>query len=108
VHTELIYTRTDMSAVQALAAMVRSSADDRFTRLLVQAFFVDGLGSPALEQMLVRNAAELAQAKGLHLQVPATWNLKDTEKQERSYLFWAIYCLEKNLSQRSGRSSVSA
>ena len=58
--------------------------------------------------MLVRNAAQLAQAKGLHLQVPETWNLERTDKQERSYLFWAIYCLEKNLSERSGRSSVSA
>ncbi|RHZ55182.1 hypothetical protein CDV55_102162 [Aspergillus turcosus] len=90
VHVNLLYIRTDITAVQALAAM---------------AFFVNSLGCPALEYMLVSNAVLLAYAKGLHLAIPSAWNGDEVEIQKRNHLFWSIYCLEKDICFRSGRPS---
>ena len=76
------------------------------TLTLGQAYFSDGLGSPCLEYMLCTNALGLACAKGLHRQAVSSWNLTAQESCHRNWLFWAIYCLEKHISCRSGRPSV--
>ncbi|KAF2811865.1 uncharacterized protein BDZ99DRAFT_560399 [Mytilinidion resinicola] len=91
VHTDLIYMRTGLSAVQALLAM---------------AFYTEGLGNPALEYMLVSNTLRLAQSKGLHRQPVETWNMREPEIQHRNWLFWAIYAYEKHIAYRSGRPSA--
>ncbi|OCL02150.1 hypothetical protein AOQ84DRAFT_349537 [Glonium stellatum] len=90
-HTDLIYMRTGLPAVQTLLAM---------------AFFTEGLGNPALEYMLVSNALRLAQSKGLHRQPVETWNMQEPEIQHRNWLFWAIYAYEKHIAFRSGRPSA--
>ncbi|KAF2186192.1 hypothetical protein K469DRAFT_687197 [Zopfia rhizophila CBS 207.26] len=91
VHTELIYMRSGLMAVQAL---------------MIMAFFTEGLGAPALEYMLVSNAVRLAQSKGLHCHPVKTWNMGVSEIQNRSWLFWVIYSYEKHISYRSGRPSA--
>ena len=88
---ELELSPAGLSAVQALTAMT---------------FYVEGLGSPALEYMLCANAARLAQAKGLHRQPSKSWKLPDIEIMQRNWLFWTIYCVEKLIAYRSGRPSA--
>ena len=88
---ELELAPTGLSAVQALTAMT---------------FYVEGLGSPALEYMLCANAARLAQAKGLHRQPSRSWRLPESEIIQRNWLFWTIYCVEKLIAYRSGRPSA--
>lgn len=72
----------------------------------MQAFYTEGLGSPALEYPLCTNAVHLAQAKGLHREPSKSWGLSDSDVQTRNWLWWAIYCVEKQIAFRSGRPSV--
>jgi hypothetical protein len=111
VHTDLIYKQTDLSAIQALLVMVLvlvALSDLPTAEIVPQAFFVDGIGSPSLEYMLLSVAVRLAQSRGLHLKAPAAWNLDESEAQNRSWLFWGIYVFDKHVAYRSGRPSVSA
>lgn len=73
----------------------------------LQNFHVEGAGNPALEYMMCSSAARLAQSKGLHRQPASAWNLSSNEILHRNWLFWAIYCCEKQITYRSGRPSVS-
>jgi hypothetical protein len=110
VHTDLIYTRTDLSAIQALLIMVLllvALPDLPSAEIVSQAFFVDGIGAPALEYMLLSVAMRLAQSRGLHLRAPTAWNLHESEAQNQSWLFWGIYVFDKHVAYRSGRPSVS-
>ncbi|CZR53549.1 uncharacterized protein PAC_03428 [Phialocephala subalpina] len=91
VHTDLLYSKCSITAVQALMAM---------------SIYVEGIGCPSLEYMLCSNAVRLAQSKGLHRQPPIAWNLPESEVQQRKWLFWAIYCYDKHISYRSGRPSA--
>ncbi|KAH0828549.1 putative fungal specific transcription factor [Fonsecaea pedrosoi] len=93
-HTEILYFRSSLIGVQALS-------------LMREAYFVDELGSPALEYMLCSNALRLACSKGLHRQAVASWGLTDQEACHRDWIFWAIYCLEKSIASRSGRPSIT-
>ncbi|KAK6365277.1 hypothetical protein LTS17_011510 [Exophiala oligosperma] len=88
VHTELLFCRTNFMAVQALAVM---------------AFFVESIGSPALDYMLSLSAMKIAESKGLHRHPAATWNLDDAALQTRSYIWWSVYGLERFNSFRWGR-----
>ena len=107
VHTDLLFAPTGLSAVRALAAMVSVCSCNLISADIdVQTFYVEGLGSPALEYMMCANAARVAQAKGLHRQPSRTWNLPETEILHHNWLFWAIYCCEKQIAQRCGRPSV--
>ncbi|EXJ69162.1 uncharacterized protein A1O5_08097 [Cladophialophora psammophila CBS 110553] len=92
VHTEILYFKTSILGLQALTLM---------------AYFVDELGSPALEYMLCSNALRLACSKGLHRQAVSSWNLTPQEACQRDWIFWAIYCLEKSIALRSGRPSIT-
>lgn len=74
--------------------------------LMVMTFYVEGLGSPALEYMLCASAARLAQARGLHRQPSKSWRLPETEVLQRNWLFWTVYCIEKLIAYRSGRPSA--
>jgi hypothetical protein len=109
VYSDLLFTPTALSAVQALAAMV-SSLPLTFPFILIlicpNTFYVEGLGSPALEYMMCASAARMAQSQGLHRQPSKNWNLPETEILKHNWLFWAIYCCEKQIAQRSGRPSV--
>ena len=73
-----------------------------------QTFFAEGLGCPSLEYMLCANGVRLAQAKGLHRHPARAWNLAGDDVIHYNWLFWAVYCCEKQIAQRSGRPSVSA
>lgn len=107
VHTDLIYYKTDLMAVQALIAMVTSHQLKRTpTYGVLQAYFVEGLGTPNLEYMLCSDAARLAQAKGLHRQPATSWGLSEMEITHRAWMFWAIYVYEKHVALRAGRPSV--
>ncbi|KIX06764.1 uncharacterized protein Z518_04740 [Rhinocladiella mackenziei CBS 650.93] len=91
VFSEIIFGHSGFTAVQALALMT---------------FFAEGLGSPAVEYPLCTNAVQLAQAKGLHREPSKSWGLPQSDVLNRSWLWWAIYCLEKQIAFRSGRPSV--
>ncbi|OCT45439.1 putative fungal specific transcription protein [Cladophialophora carrionii] len=88
VHTDLLYARSSLMAIQALAIM---------------AFFVESIGTPALDYMLSLNAMKLAESKGLHRQAAATWNLGESALQTRSYIWWSVYGLERFNAFRWGR-----
>ncbi|EXJ56176.1 hypothetical protein A1O7_09107 [Cladophialophora yegresii CBS 114405] len=88
VHTDLLYTRSSFMAIQALAIM---------------AFFVESIGTPALDYMLSLNAMKLAESKGLHCQPAATWNLGESALQTRRYIWWSVYGLERFNAFRWGR-----
>ncbi|KAL5313078.1 hypothetical protein ACEPPN_019505 [Leptodophora sp. 'Broadleaf-Isolate-01'] len=93
VYTELVHFRSNISMVQALLAM---------------AVFVEGLGHPKLEYMLISTAVRLAQSKGLHLQPASTSKLSASEIALRSRLFWTMYAYEKHVAYRAGRPSLQA
>ena len=60
----------------------------------------------SLQYMLCSNAMRLACSKGLHRQPARSWNILPREVDHRHWLFWSIYCLEKQICSRSGRPSV--
>ncbi|KIW27762.1 uncharacterized protein PV07_07470 [Cladophialophora immunda] len=91
VHTEMLYFRTSIVGVQALTLM---------------AYFTQNIASPCLEYVLCGIAVRLGIGKGLHRQAVASWNLTEYENSLRSCLFWAIYCLEKQIVCQSGRHSL--
>ncbi|KIW99291.1 uncharacterized protein Z519_00954 [Cladophialophora bantiana CBS 173.52] len=91
VHSELLLRSPSLRAVRALLAM---------------ALFAEGLGSPALGSGLIANAIFLSQSLGLHKKVLLPELALDPETLQRSWLFWAVYCCEKNIARRTGRSSV--
>jgi len=72
-----------------------------------QAYYSQNFGSPCLEYMLCHNALALALGKGLHRKPTPGWNLTTNERSHRNCLFWALYCLEKQIEKQSGRPSVS-
>lgn len=90
VHTELIYGPPTLEAVRALTAM---------------AYYAEGVGNQSFEYTMCANAVCLAHATGLHRQSSRTLHLSPVEKLHRNWLFWAIYCCEKQVSFRSGRPS---
>ncbi|OAL50323.1 hypothetical protein IQ07DRAFT_587004 [Pyrenochaeta sp. DS3sAY3a] len=91
VHTELIYMRSGLMAIQALMTM---------------AFYTEGLGNPALEYMLISNAVRLAQSKGLHRESSNIWAIPPPDLKYRRWLFWVIYAYDKHIAYRSGRPSA--
>ncbi|ORX96467.1 fungal-specific transcription factor domain-domain-containing protein [Clohesyomyces aquaticus] len=91
VFTDMVFGHTGLTAVQALALM---------------ALFAEGLGSAALEYPLYTNSVHLAQAKGLHRDPSLSWHLSESEILNRRWLWWAIYCIEKQMAFRSGRPSA--
>ncbi|TVY34894.1 putative transcriptional regulatory protein [Lachnellula occidentalis] len=90
-HTEMMYCRTGLMAVQALVTM---------------ALYVEGVGCPALEYMLCSVAWRLAQSKGLHRQAGTAWGMGAQEIQHRNWIFWILYSYEKHIAHRSGRASA--
>lgn len=107
-HTELMYCRTSLQAVQALAVMVgESSSCAHFGAHTSQMFFVEGIGCPSIDYGLCLDAMKLAQSKGLHRQPAAAWNLGEPVTLARSYLWWTIYGFERQNALRAGRPLVS-
>lgn len=72
----------------------------------MQSLFVEGMGNPKLEYMLVSTTVRLAQSKGLHLQPASTSKLSAPEIRLRTRLFWTMYFYEKHIAYRAGRPSV--
>ncbi|KIV94020.1 hypothetical protein PV10_05183 [Exophiala mesophila] len=91
VHTELVYFKSNLSAVQALLAM---------------SLFIEGAGTPQLEYMLISTTVRLAQSKGLHLRPGPTSKMGASEVALRSRMFWAMYFYEKHIAYRAGRPSM--
>lgn len=111
VHTQLLYFRTSLLAVQALTVMVcfafyyyAKTPTDYQHR--AQGYFSEAIGNPCLEYMLATIAVRLACSKGLHRPMIPSWNMSQEEQICRNNIFWAGYCLEKHCSSRSGRPSV--
>lgn len=91
VHTELIYGPSGLESVRALTAMT---------------FYAEAAANEGFEYMICANAVRLAQAKGLHRKPSKALNLSEREVIDRNWLWWAIFCLEKQISFRSGRPSA--
>ncbi|EXJ75923.1 uncharacterized protein A1O5_00431 [Cladophialophora psammophila CBS 110553] len=91
VHAELLCFRTSVMGVQALTLM---------------AYFAEAVSCRMLQYILVANAYRLACGQGLHVQPAPSWNLPEEEKSLRQCIFWAIYCLDKQIACRSGRPSI--
>ncbi|KIW09874.1 hypothetical protein PV08_11975 [Exophiala spinifera] len=91
VHSELLCFRSSVMGVQALTLM---------------AYFAEAISCEMLQYILVANAYRLACGQGLHVQPAPSWNLTREEKSLRQSVFWAIYCLEKQIACRSGRPSM--
>ncbi|KAK5044365.1 hypothetical protein LTR84_011315 [Exophiala bonariae] len=68
VHTELLYSRSNSMAVQALAIM---------------ALFVESIASPALDYMLSLSAMKFAESRGFHRQPAAAWHVTESALQTR-------------------------
>lgn len=64
------------------------------------------MGSPCLEYMMCGIAMRLACSKGLHREPVGAWNLSPDEAIQRNWVFWALYCLERQIVNRSGRPQV--
>jgi hypothetical protein len=108
VHSELLLRSPSIRAVRALLAMVSTCVRDILSAdPSHQSLFAEGLGSPALGSGLIANAMLLCQSLGMHRKVPLPESALDSEKLQRIWLFWAVYCCEKNIARRIGRSSVS-
>ncbi|OAG42910.1 hypothetical protein AYO21_02861 [Fonsecaea monophora] len=88
VHSKLLYCRTSLMAIQALAAM---------------SMYVECIGCPALDWMLCLNAMKLAESKGLHTRPAAAWDLPDTALQLRSHVWWSLFVYERHIVYRSAR-----
>lgn len=73
---------------------------------MFQTFYVEGLGGASLEYYLSTLAARMAQGKGLHRQPAKSWRLPESEILQRNWLWWTIYCLDKQVAFRSGRPSA--
>lgn len=71
-----------------------------------KAYFAEGISSRIVQYMLCANALRLATAQGLHRKPAPSWNLSQDEQCLRDRIFWALYCLDKDISCRSGRPSV--
>ncbi|KAK5550142.1 Gypsy retrotransposon integrase-like protein 1, partial [Exophiala xenobiotica] len=100
VHLELLYSRTDVHTVRALVAMTQ---------------YLEHSGDPSLSYIMCGNAARLAQSIGLHRRPDNSRSLhhdgnhqdaSDDEAVVKTWLFWAIYALDKFISQRLGRPSA--
>lgn len=107
VEADLLHGTRGLIAIQALLMMVRIPKKP-FHELIItsQAFFAEGLGGAKLEYMLIGCAVRLAYARGLHLD-PASPSVSFEQSERRSWIFWTLYCFEKHLTMRAGRSSVS-
>jgi hypothetical protein len=90
VQSQLMYYPTPVLAVQALAMM---------------SYFAESIGCPSIQWMMTSTAMRLAVTKGLHRQPSVFWKLPHGDENQRSYTFWAIYCLERLIEGRSGRPS---
>ncbi|KIW86369.1 hypothetical protein Z517_01765 [Fonsecaea pedrosoi CBS 271.37] len=88
VHSQLLYCRTGLMAVQALVAM---------------SMYVDGIGNPSLEYMLCVSSMKLAESKGLHREPAIAWNLDQSAIRTRAHLWWSIYIYERHTAFMSGR-----
>lgn len=75
--------------------------------MILQILFVQGIASPQVEYTLCSLAVRLAQQKGLHRRHQQGWNLESEEINARNRMFWILYWLDKTISLRSGRASVS-
>jgi hypothetical protein len=88
----IFHCSTDLLAAQAYAVMT---------------VFAQGLSSPQrLEFTLCSIASRLAQSLGLHCYTSQEWHITERERQERSRVFWVIYCLDKTIALRCGRPAV--
>ncbi|KEF55737.1 uncharacterized protein A1O9_08487 [Exophiala aquamarina CBS 119918] len=91
VHTEILCFRTSVMGAQALTLM---------------AYFAEAVSCRMVQYILVATAYRLACGQGLHTRPSPSWKLPEGEKSLRQSVFWAIYCLDKQISCRSGRPSI--
>ncbi|KIW84902.1 hypothetical protein Z517_00290 [Fonsecaea pedrosoi CBS 271.37] len=91
VHTEIMFLHTSLMGVQALISM---------------AYFSESMGEVSLQYTLCTDALRLACSKGLHRQPSHSWKIPPHEVRHRNWIFWSIYCLEKQICTRSGRPSI--
>ncbi|KAF2214723.1 hypothetical protein CERZMDRAFT_95115 [Cercospora zeae-maydis SCOH1-5] len=91
VYARLLFYKTSIMGVQVLTLM---------------AYYTQNIGTPCLEYMLSSDAVRLAFAKGLHRAARPAQGLTEQDIEQRNRIFWAIYCLEKQIATQSSRPSM--
>ncbi|KAK5739936.1 hypothetical protein LTR17_005032 [Elasticomyces elasticus] len=91
VYARLLFFKTSITGVQVLTLM---------------AYYAQTLAGPCLEYMLSADAVRLAFAKGLHRATSSSQNLTSEDIEHRNRIFWAIYCLEKQIASQASRPSI--
>ncbi|KAM3418752.1 hypothetical protein BST61_g4726 [Cercospora zeina] len=91
VYARLLFYKTSITGVQVLTLM---------------AYYTQNIGTPCLEYMLSSDAVRLAFAKGLHRAARPAQGLTEQDIEQRNRIFWAIYCLEKQIATQSSRPSM--
>ncbi|KAK4623535.1 ABC-transporter-regulating transcription factor [Fulvia fulva] len=91
VYARLLFYKTSIMGVQVLTLM---------------AYYTQNIGTPCLEYMLSSDAVRLAFAKGLHRAAPLSQGLTEQDVEQRNRIFWAIYCLEKQIACQASRPSI--
>lgn len=96
--------------VQALTVMVSSAQlydHPSCCSSCRKAYFTEAISSPILQYMTCSTAVRVGVAKGIHRRVSSSWDVAPGEESLRSCIFWALFCLEKQMAARGDRSSVS-
>lgn len=85
------------------------SAPERSQLLqIAQSVHATALHSPALDHVLISVAVRLAQSVGLHRKMQLGCDPESDDSIDRCWLFWSIYCLEKNIAFANDLDSVGS
>ncbi|KIW32550.1 uncharacterized protein PV07_04081 [Cladophialophora immunda] len=76
--------------------------------LALMACYVEGLGSPDIQRVLCHNAVHAALTQGLHLGHESDHRASSSSDNhlKKTWVWWAVYALEKHLCLASGRPSM--
>ncbi|KAL2130827.1 hypothetical protein VTI74DRAFT_5870 [Chaetomium olivicolor] len=81
------------------------ASSDAIVALVLGAFYVVDLSKPSLAWILSSKASELCQTLGYH-RIETYKDESPDDAEFKQFLFWAVYCVDKGLSLRLGRSST--
>lgn len=81
------------------------ATSDTIIALICGAIYAIEISKPSLSWTLTNKASEICQTLGYH-RIASMKNDAPKEKEKKQFLFWLVYCIDKSLSLRLGRSSA--